>query len=208
MTKGIKAPGAPIRKKTAIILSGGRSSRMGVNKAMLELNGKPLIEIMLDKVLAFDEILVSTNTMDEYAYLEERGVRLVKDIIPHQGPLSGIHAGLSCADAECAAVLPCDMPLVPAALVRYLSEIADRSDGFDAVVPVTERAYQPLCAVYRKTCIGFIEKNLAKGINKASAMLSCVRVREVGGAEMARFGDIHDMFRNVNDFESFAGLRA
>jgi molybdopterin-guanine dinucleotide biosynthesis protein A len=182
---------------------------MGANKALLELNGKTLIEIMLDKVSGFGEILLVANDEDAYGRLKGRGVRLVRDIVPGQGPVSGIHAGLSAAAGDCALALPCDMPLLPAGFAEYIFALAD-GGGFDIVAPFWEGRYQPLCAVYRKTCIGPMESNLKSGLNRLAGIYGgCgLRVRAVCADEMEAFGDAQDFFRNVNDPRAYEELCA
>jgi molybdopterin-guanine dinucleotide biosynthesis protein A len=194
---------------TAMILAGGKSSRMGVNKALLGLNGKTFIEIMLDKVSGFGEILLVVNDPAPYARLTERGVRIVRDIMPGQGPVSGVHAGLSAAAGDFALALACDMPLLPAEFAEYLYALA-AGGGSDITAPLIGGRYQPLCAVYRKTCVAVMESNLKAGQNKITGLFhdAGLRARGVEETEMAAFGDVQDFFININDRRAYEELRA
>lgn len=180
-------------EKTAIILSGGRSSRMQYkNKAFLKMNGKCLIEIILNKVTSFKEILIVTNDPLDYKYLD---VKTISDIIPQRGPLSGIHAGLTYAKYRHCFILPCDMPFIQQNVLEYISTLAD---GFDVAVPSIKGYYQPLCGVYSKNCINPIEYCLKNNVNKVTELYSMVHVREIGEKELQNYGNIKDIFRNIN----------
>jgi molybdopterin-guanine dinucleotide biosynthesis protein A len=180
---------------------------MRVNKAFLRLNGTPLIEIMLEKVAGFDEILIVTNSYEDYAYLEARGVRIVTDIFPHRGPLSGIHAGLSLISGDCAMVLPCDMPLLPRDVVLYIMDLADANPARDVFAPADGDLYQPLCAAYRKSCLPRVEAGVRQGRYKLRDLYGELNVYPVPAEALARFGDPDMFFENANDPQCFEKLR-
>ncbi len=133
---------------TAVILAGGYSSRMGMNKAELKINEKTLMEIQIDKVRAagFDRILVSGYEASG------NDVMSVPDIYPHKGPLSGIHAGLHASEDDSCLILCVDMPLLP---VKVLEELKNRHQGgitllchngwIEPTVGVYDRSLLPLC---------------------------------------------------------------
>ncbi len=139
---------------SAVILAGGKSSRMKMNKALIEVNGKTFIEIIgkeLEK--EFDEVIVITNTPEEYEFLP---YELYKDIYPQKGPLAGIHSGLKHCKNKYAFFTACDMPLINSSLAKKLCEMTE--DKYDCVVPKKGEYLQPLFAVYSKPCIPYIEK--------------------------------------------------
>src|SRR3954469_4803909 len=105
-------------KAAAIILSGGKSSRMGTNKALLKINEKTNIKRITDtlKVL-FNDIILVTNDPEDYQFL---GVKMVSDHYPGQGPLAGVHAGLLASPHETNFVVACDMPFVSVGLAELL----------------------------------------------------------------------------------------
>jgi len=182
-------------ENTAIILSGGKSSRMDFkNKAFFKMGGKSLIEVVLKEVSIFKEILVVANNPSRYQSL---GMKIVPDIIPNHGPLSGIHAGLVHAKYENCMVLPCDMPFVTEALIKYLVGLAK---DCDVVVPKVGDYFQPLCAVYSKNCIEQIERCMKSGINKVTDVYPRVKVKHVEEKEINLYGNVDDLFRNINQF--------
>jgi molybdopterin-guanine dinucleotide biosynthesis protein A len=180
-------------EQSAIILSGGMNRRMNyINKAFLRINGESLIETIIKKVSMFKEILIVTNTPSDYSHL---GVKVVTDIIPNCGPLSGIHSGLTHSQYQYSFVLPCDMPFITSDALKYMSGLAQ---GYDIVVPKINHYFQPLCGVYSKSCIDPIEECLREKIYKLIDLYPFVHVRQVEKQEMEVYGEIEVMFRNIN----------
>ena len=132
---------------TGVILAGGASSRMGSNKALLPYRGGRFIEAIHRKLAGlFDEVLVVTNTPDQYAFLP---CRKVADEFEGMGALAGIHAGLR-HSASGIFVVACDMPYLNSDLILHL---VSRAPGFDAVIPRTDAGYEPLHAIYSERSI-------------------------------------------------------
>jgi molybdopterin-guanine dinucleotide biosynthesis protein A len=184
---------------TAVILSGGFSSRMNYNnKAFLEIRGEKLIEIILKKVSRFKEVIIVSNNPEEYEYL---GVKVIKDIIPQKGPMSGIHSGLTHARYDHCVVLPCDMPSASPEFLEYLASLAE---GYDVVVPRINGRYEPLCSVYGKNCIPHMEENLKQGAYKLGLIFPKVKVREVYSEEILPYGDPDFIFANINDPQAYS----
>ncbi|MGD0622752.1 MAG: molybdenum cofactor guanylyltransferase [Thermacetogeniaceae bacterium] len=180
----------------AIILAGGKSSRFCGNKALVEISSQRLIDRVVYKLKDFFTLLVLvTNSPEEYQGL---AVEIVCDLIPGKGPLSGIHAGLVASPYSLNFVVGCDMPFVSGELGAFLVERADPRD--DAVVPFVNGYAEPLSAVYRKTCIPFIEASLLAGKPKVAAFYDQVRVKYVRDEEIVAFGGA-DCFFNINSRE-------
>jgi molybdopterin-guanine dinucleotide biosynthesis protein A len=117
-------------KVSAVILAGGKSRRMGRDKALLEFDGKTLIERVIERVRTVsDDIIIVCNDVDTYAKF---GVRIVTDVIPGKGSLGGLYSGMLAAREEYALALACDMPFLNDALLRYLIFL---TPGFDVVIP-------------------------------------------------------------------------
>ncbi len=151
-------------KFSSIVLAGGKSSRMKMNKALLLMGEKTFIEIIVDELDAIsDEVIVVTNSPEDYSFLS---CKLVKDIFVGGGPLAGIHAGLKRAKNQYSFVTACDMPFGRGVLAQKLIEIAD---GYDGVVPKKGEYLQPLSAVYAKQCIPILEKSLEENRYKISS---------------------------------------
>jgi molybdopterin-guanine dinucleotide biosynthesis protein A len=182
---------------TGIVLSGGESQRMGRNKALIELDGQTLIGRTLDKLARLcDELIISANEVELYAHLP---ARVIADVIPGRGALSGIHASLAGMRHERAVVVACDMPFLSLPLLRFMVAVAP---GYDVVVPRLGRYYEPLHAVYSASCIAPIEQLLAAGPQRIIRLFERVRVREVTEDQVHLFG-AELSFVNVNTPEDW-----
>jgi molybdenum cofactor guanylyltransferase len=143
---------------TIAIQAGGRSSRMGRDKALLPLGGRPLIEHVIERVEGLgDEILITTNQPDEYAFL---GLRMVGDQRPGAGALDGLLTALEAAGGERVLLLACDMPFVSRSLIEQM--LAIDTDA-EVVIPRLGGKLQPLHAIYSKSCAGPIREALEAG---------------------------------------------
>jgi molybdopterin-guanine dinucleotide biosynthesis protein A len=192
-----------MRRVSAIVLSGGRSTRMKSNKAFVEIGSQTFLDrIVFDLKQEFPEVILSTNEPHLYQRIN---ARTVQDVInPFGGPLSGIHAGLSAAKYFHAFVVACDMPFVNVKLAAFLADLAA---GYDVVVPVVDGHYQPLYAVYSKACLPHIERNLAQEIYRIAAFYDKVKIRLVQEKEIEKLADKHKVFFNVNTLEDLAKAR-
>ncbi|PKM47260.1 MAG: molybdenum cofactor guanylyltransferase [Firmicutes bacterium HGW-Firmicutes-8] len=177
---------------TAIILAGGKSTRMGRNKAFVRVKEHKMLEGVI-RVLngEFPEIIVSANDN----LFDDLGVKTVPDIFPDHGPLGGIHAGLRTSSYAMNFLVACDMPFID---VRLAVHMVKSAAGYDAVVPRLRKYYQPLFAVYSKTCLTAIENHLKQGQNKIFSFYSDVKTRFIGIDEIGLFGDPEKIFFNVN----------
>ena len=178
---------------SGIVLAGGKSRRMGRDKAFLALGGRSLIEIVLERVRAVAaEVIVVTNTPQWYAHL---AARLVTDIYPGVGALGGIHAGLTAARHDCALVVGCDMPFLNPSLLAYLASLAPH---YDAVVPQVDGMFEPLHAIYSHSCLPLIEAQMSTTQRQAFSFYPLARVRYVERKELARFDPELLSLRNAN----------
>jgi molybdopterin-guanine dinucleotide biosynthesis protein A len=146
----------------AVILAGGRSRRMGFNKALLDVGGRPMISVLIDRVRPLtDQILISSNDYASYRFLN---FPVVPDRFLGCGPLAGFHAAMLWYTCSLYIMLACDLPNLQAPLLSGLISLAQ---GFDAVIPRTKDGFaHPLCAVYRRTCLPSIEQALQRGTKK------------------------------------------
>lgn len=182
---------------TGVILAGGKSRRFGTNKALSLFRGERLIERLVRALRAVtDDLLIVTNTPDAYAFL---GLPMVGDLVPDCGSLGGIYTGITHMASFRGVFVACDMPFVRPALLQHLLDIAGE---FDVVVPVTEHGYEPLCAVYAKSCLDPIKRNLEAGHLKIALFFDQVRVRTVHPKDTPVF-DPRLLF-NVNTPEEYA----
>jgi molybdenum cofactor guanylyltransferase len=146
----------------AVILAGGQSRRMGFNKALIHVDGRPIISILIDQVRQLtNRILISSNDDSSYRFLY---FPVIPDYFAGCGPLAGLHAAMRSNDCSLYIVLACDLPNLQ---VRLLRSLVSLSEGFDAAIPRTnDGVAHPLCAVYRRTCLPVIEQALERGSNK------------------------------------------
>jgi molybdopterin-guanine dinucleotide biosynthesis protein A len=179
---------------TIAIQAGGRSSRMGSNKAFITLAGKPLIEHVLARVEGLgDEILITTNHPAEYGYLDKR---LVPDLIPGAGALAGLRTALSAAAGTLVLVLACDMPFVSRPLLKHMLCLAK---DFDVVIPKYREMYEPLHAVYQKTsCLAAVERVFSAGERRVISFLPDVNVHTIDPHDLARLDPEGLSFFNIN----------
>jgi molybdopterin-guanine dinucleotide biosynthesis protein A len=160
-----------------IVLSGGKSRRMGVDKALLPYNGITLLEHVLGIVrAAAGETIVVADVADKYVL--KAGTRVVGDLYPDTGPLGGIITGLTYAADEFNLVVACDMPFLQPALLKRLIEAVE---GYDAAVPEINGRLEPLCAAYNKRATEKLWVMLESGelaVHKAVCTLNIVRIGE------------------------------
>lgn len=181
-----------------VILAGGESSRMGRNKALLEVNGERMIETAYRRMAElFDEVLLVTNTPESYDFIP---CRKIADIHPGMGPLGGIHAALSSTVAERAFVIACDMPGLNPRLIRELCGI---EGGGDVVIPETPGGLEPLHAVYSKSCLPKMEQMLFAGERRILSFFDLAQVRLVPRGRIAALDPEYASFRNINTQEDY-----
>ncbi len=186
---------------TIVLQAGGRSSRMGRDKALVPFQGQTLIEYILEQLRAIEApVIVITNRPEDYTFLR---LPLFGDLVQDWGALGGLHAALSHARTEFALVLACDMPFINLDYLTYTHRLAA---GFDAVVPVLgeQQFAEPFRAIYRRSCLGAVERAIAAGSRRMISFLDEVRVRFVTSEEVRQFDPELVSFFNVNTPEDLA----
>lgn len=189
---------------SAAILAGGMSTRMGQNKALLEVGGKPIVERVLERVreVAGGDVMIIANDREPYEHL---GLPIYADLLPRKGPLGGLYTALMHSGEEHTLVVSCDQPFLSVPLMSYL--ISQR-EGYDVVVPLNSWGYpQSMYAVYGKGCIEPIRRRLDADELKVIGFFFDVRVREVAGEEIDQFDPERLSFFNVNTPEDLEKAR-
>jgi molybdopterin-guanine dinucleotide biosynthesis protein A len=182
-----------------MILAGGRSRRMGTDKALLLMNGQRLIDRVAEVMRGiFQEVIIIGNDPGAYADLN---LPRVPDLRPGAGSLGGIYTGLSVSRFSRAFFVACDMPFLSTTLIRYLVHL---DSSADVVIPRTRDGLQPLHAVYSRQCIPFIREMLNGSRFKIIDFFDQVRVREVREEEMRRHGWRCTSLLNINTREDLA----
>jgi molybdenum cofactor guanylyltransferase len=165
----------------AVLLAGGLSRRMGSDKALLRLGETPIIERVKSRLLEItDEVMLSTNDPDAYRFL---ALPCVPDRYHDCGPLAGLHAAMLETRRPWLLALACDLPGITQAFLRSLCR---HSSGYDAIVPVSaDGRLHPVCALYHRSCLTVIERNLASGEYRMFRLLEDpgLRVRQLTAAE-------------------------
>lgn len=173
---------------------------MGNDKAFLKLFDKPLVERILDVFIEnFERVILVGDREERFA---SYGLPVLPDIYPGS-PLGGLYTGLYHATTDYIFTSPCDLPFPSGKVLRYLCSLRN---GYDAVVPTTANGYEPLFALYSKSCLGPIRMLLDSGDYCAYAYYPQVRVRYVMYNELARFDRDGKAFLNINTPEEFADI--
>jgi len=179
---------------TGIILSGGKSSRLGEEKGLAEFNGKLLIQHAIDILKPVcDTIIVSANKqLDGYAAF---GYEVVEDQIKDIGPMGGLMACLEQSDTRYNFVISCDTPFIPSDLFPFLLESIE---NFQVAVPVHHDNYiEPLCAVYATNVIWQLQHCIESGNYKLTDFIAKVNAKKVAINDQLPFYH-EEMFVNMN----------
>jgi molybdopterin-guanine dinucleotide biosynthesis protein A len=184
------------------VVAGGRSLRMGRDKALLEWRGGTLLDHAIDRLRAVcGEVRVLSGSARRYA---DRGLPVDVDEASGEGPLAGLATALAAAAPRPALLLGVDMPFVTAAL---LARIRDDVAGWDAAVPQHDGGPEPLCAAYAPACLGPVRDALAAGERRMTSFWTHARVRVLSPADLAPFGSPDQLFRNLNAPADYAAAR-
>ncbi|MGA2687056.1 MAG: molybdenum cofactor guanylyltransferase [Candidatus Korobacteraceae bacterium] len=186
---------------TAFILAGGRSSRMGSDKALLSFGGQTLLERALQTAAAVAERIAIVGPRERYARFGE----VIEDAYADCGPLAGIHAALGATTTDLNLMLSVDMPLMTASFLGWLLQTAKAAEEL-IVVPDALGGLQPLCAVYRRQVRGIAEQALQKGDYKIGKLFALMPTRYLSEQEIVANGFSTTIFSNVNTRDEFEAL--
>jgi molybdopterin-guanine dinucleotide biosynthesis protein A len=181
------------RDSSAVVLAGGKSSRMGRPKALLLFDGEPLI-VHIVRALKdmFSETVIVAAPDQE---LPDLPAILVRDEVAYQGPVGGIYYGLSAASGDSCFVTSCDVAFLNAPLIAHL---ITQISNHDVVVPYWEERFQPLHAVYRKSVLPLLEGQLEREELRPIYLFDKVRTRKISAEEIRRFDPEGLSFLNMN----------
>jgi len=181
---------------TVAIQAGGHSRRMGRDKALVPFLGKPMILHVYERIESLaDEVLVTTNHPEDFKFLN---LPLYPDLVRDRGALGGLFTAMMVAQHPIVAVVACDMPFVSSDL---LAIARDRlvSDRVDAVIPHTDKGYEPLHAVYRKrNCLSAVKESLDSGDWRVISWISKVKVVFIEPQELRILDPDGITFWNMN----------
>jgi len=178
---------------TGIILSGGKSLRMGQNKAFIQIGGKPIIHrihSLFQKL--FKEVIIVTNQKELFSNLN---AKIYEDLIPNRGAIIGLYTGLHFSSYFYSFCVACDMPFLNEKLIHYL---ISQIDGEDVILPKTNDGFQPLHAIYSKNCQKAIKKILNEGKNKILDFYPYVKVKIIEESKFKNLDPELKSFININ----------
>lgn len=179
---------------SAFILAGGQSTRMGADKAFVALNGRTLLQRVLDTARSITPTVHIVGDPAKFSPFAPA----IADIFPGCGPLAGIHAALRSSSTDLNLMLAVDLPFVPSALLQFLTTQAEASPAATVIVPRTSHGWQPLCSIYRRPFANLADKALRAGHYKIDALFSATEVREIDEDELQSAGFSPQLFRNLN----------
>lgn len=182
---------------TGIILAGGKSIRLGYNKAFAMINKQSLIERVIDRLSSISRTILIVTNQDQLNLIQVARLKgkIVVDLLPDGGPLVGIYTGLEYSNTYYNLVVACDMPFLNTALLRYMFDLAPNSD---VVVPKIGNKTEPLHAMYSKNCIPYIRPMLQTGRLQTWQLFDRVNTRFVTELEIMRYDPLCLSFFNIN----------
>jgi molybdopterin-guanine dinucleotide biosynthesis protein A len=189
-------------KMTGVILSGGKSVRMGQNKAFIKIEGIPIINriYILFKEL-FEEVMIVTDRKELFTNFDSN---IFPDLLPNMGALGGLYTGIFYSTYHYSFCVACDMPFIKKSLVQYLIENIRNED---VIVPRTTDGLQPLHAVYSKNCLGPIKRVIDQGKYKIIDFYDLVKVKILEQKDFASLDPLRESFINVNTPKELISLR-
>jgi molybdopterin-guanine dinucleotide biosynthesis protein A len=179
---------------TVFVLAGGKSTRMGTDKAFVEYEGRTLLARALDLARSVTPDVRIVGSREKFAPFAP----VVEDVFCECGPLGGIHAALQASPTELNVMLAVDMPFVSWAFLQYLIGQAGSAPEAAVVVPHGAGNWQPLCAIYRRDFAGVAEDALRAERNRIDPLFSAVRTRVITEEELEDAGFSPALFRNLN----------
>ena len=199
------------QKKTeisAFVLSGGKSSRIGTNKALLQVEGKPLIQRLVDLLdPIFSEVVISSNEPDLYNFTRKK---IIQDIYSARGPLAGIHSALKFTNTSKNFIISCDLPLINIEIINY---IVDFQSQKDIILPMADGRIQQLCGIYSKNIFNEVEELLIESNQKNSKMKGSIyELMDRVPTEIVEVDKLDfyypDLFLNINTPEDYNYLKS
>ena len=175
----------------------------GVNKALLKIHGRTIVERVRDAVArACAEVIVITNSPEEFAFL---GLPMFHDLRPGKGSLGGLYTGLQACTRTHGFLVGCDMPFLRPEVMRYMAQLID---DYDVVIPKIGVHWEPLHAIYSRKCLPSVEDALDRGELRIASIFDRVKMREVPDTDLARFDPQFLFAMNLNTPEDLATARS
>jgi molybdopterin-guanine dinucleotide biosynthesis protein A len=192
----------------AFLLVGGKSSRMGRDKALLEFSGAPLLQRTVDMVAPLvSKITLATAASAAFPVNTNRyfnfGLPTIADRWPNFGPLGAIATVLSSTQTPWSLILACDMPFLTAEWLTFLLNQIPQTVIEDAIVPETARGLEPLCAVYNSRCGKILTAALNRDVRKVTYALAELNIKRIGQKDWRKFSPDGNLFQNLNTWKDY-----
>ena len=186
---------------TGVILAGGKNSRMGSDKAILDLDGEPFIKRIAGVLNSvFESTIIISDKVDDYKFL---GLPIYPDIYKNCGPLGGIHTALSNVKTDLVFVVSCDLPMIKPEIIRQL--LTFTNDSTNVIIPTYQDRIQPLCGIYSLNSISSLETYITSGGRKVLDFINSLKPVIVPFNSFS-FTDRKNPFINVNTLEEYKTL--
>jgi molybdenum cofactor guanylyltransferase len=183
----------PTLSRAAYLLAGGKSTRMGQNKAFLNFRGQTLLTRALQTLTeACGQVTIIGEASTFAAY-----ATTIPDVIPNCGPLAGIHTALTNSQSDLNLMLAVDMPFVTADLLKFILNKAAETDAI-VTIPRTSRGLQPLCAVYRRAFAPIAEQAIRAGNYRIDTSFANLQLQIINQQELLAGAFSEENFFNVN----------
>lgn len=184
---------------TGIILAGGKSSRMGTDKGLIEVNGITMIEHVINALKPFNIPLLIVSNNPEYQKFD---LPVVEDIIKDKGPIAGIATGLYHSKTKYNIIVSCDTPFITTELISYLLK---KREGFDITMAKKNEKTHPLIGIYTRDCYKTFNNELAS--NHLKLMDACMKLKTkiVDVSKTSPF-NCENLFRNINTKEELENI--
>lgn len=179
--------GARSERVQGVLLAGGKSSRMGTDKAFLPLGKSTISRVLIDTIQPFcDDIVISMRNGKSSPV---DGFRIINDLRPDRGPLMGIYSTLCTSDASLNLFTPCDIPFISRILLRKMFSY---SDDFDIVIPSFKKGFnEPLPGIYNKRCLTILQEQLSNNQLRISDLFSKCRTKIVEDFEGSWYANLN-----------------
>ena len=188
---------------SVVILAGGKSTRMGSDKLALTLGGQTLLDSAIGRFKTeFDNICISVADREKY---KDRTERIIIDILPGAGPLSGLHAALSHTECEGVFLVAADLPFANARAAKRIIELCGSNEA--CVIRLPDGKLEPLFGCYRKSLLGRCEDAILSGDFRMTGVLGNAKTRYVSPQELGELWEDKLIF-NINYPDDYARISA
>ncbi|WP_313567940.1 molybdenum cofactor guanylyltransferase [Acetoanaerobium noterae] len=179
---------------SAVVLAGGKSSRMGFDKSTMVLQNKKLIESTIKKLDSlFDDIIISVDGLEKKS--EFNHDKIVVDKVKGVGPLGGMISALEMAQSDRLFVIPCDMPVID---IKYISFMMKYMDDNEIILSEKNGYFEPFPGFYSKSLIPRIEELINQNRRSIRSIFECSRTKVISESEWKKLGFSEEIFTNLN----------